>query len=221
MAPDCILFSELQSQSECHVQHNRLSMVTNLLRPSPLINGTSGRGASLCLKSFEWRWCDVWILLCLRFIHSFIHEHFRFISSAKVSHLFYFLRSQRQSHLYDLMSTPTATLVVCHSIRAAKAFDIYSYVCVCSAGFPRIFVEQRLKNDIWRRAVTLYHAFSGACNANPQPIPNPMKRAAPIRRLSVLTLPYSYVSMWVCRFACRIRHGLWVAKWSWRRSGEG
>lgn len=113
------------------MQHNRLSMVTNLLRPSPLINGTSGRGASLCLKSFEWRWCDVWILLCLRFIHSFIHEHFRFISSAKVSHLFYFLRSQRQSHLYDLMSTPTATLVVCHSIRAAKAFDIYSYVCKC------------------------------------------------------------------------------------------
>lgn len=65
------------------------------------------------------------------FVHSFIHEHFRFISSAKVSYLFYFLRSQRQSHLYDLMSTPTATLVVCHSIRAAKAFDIYSYVCKC------------------------------------------------------------------------------------------
>lgn len=166
------------------------------------------------------------------FVHSFIHEHFRFISSAKVSHLFYFLRSQRQSHLYDLMSTPTATLVVCHSIRAAKAFDIYSYVCkcmfrrlspdFCGAAFEKRYMETGCY--VVPRVFWCVQCKSAAnSKSNEACSPDPETFCTYLTIFLCFDVPTSKHKnmVRVCRFACRIRHGLWVAKWSWRRSGEG
>jgi len=145
------------------------------------------------------------------FIH-FIHEHFR--SSAKLFFFQYFYFS------FELKPESSVWL----NVDACRlSFDPSSegvwYL------FARFSVDLRLENDICvygDALVTLYHAFSGACNANPHPNRNPMERAAPLGKLSVFPIFLGFhvgVQVFLSHSPWIVDCMLWVANTACRWSG--
>jgi len=87
--------------------------------------------------------------------------------------------------------------------------------------FARFSVDLHLENDICidgDALVTLYHAFFFLVRAMQIRIQIEIQWSVRPRSGNFLYFPYSWVSMWVCRFACRIRHGLWIVCCGWQYS---